>query len=78
MPINTDVKPLILALSQKKKKTLVSHIDKLEPDMANPKFVMVCVMAMAMVYVVAGWEPARATFYGGPNGEETLRTSFSF
>ncbi|KAG5536501.1 hypothetical protein RHGRI_024062 [Rhododendron griersonianum] len=34
---------------------------------------MVCVMAMAMVYVVAGWEPARATFYGGPNGEETLQ-----
>ncbi|KAI8543234.1 hypothetical protein RHMOL_Rhmol08G0201500 [Rhododendron molle] len=28
---------------------------------------------MAMVYVVVGWEPARATFYGGPNGEETLQ-----
>ncbi|KAH7850979.1 hypothetical protein Vadar_005452 [Vaccinium darrowii] len=40
--------------------------------MANPKFVIVFVVAMAMVYVVAGWEPARATFYGGPNGEETL------
>lgn len=47
--------------------------------MANPKFVMVCVMAiLAMVYVVAEWEPARATFYGGPNGEETLRKNFPF
>ncbi|KAI8543233.1 hypothetical protein RHMOL_Rhmol08G0201400 [Rhododendron molle] len=41
--------------------------------MANPKFVIVWVMAMAMVYVVVGRELARATFYGGPNGEETLQ-----
>lgn len=64
--MNTDGKPLVLALC------------KVEPNMANPKFVIVCVMAMTMVYVVVGWEPARATFYGGSNGEETLRMSFFF
>ncbi|KAE9467186.1 hypothetical protein C3L33_00901, partial [Rhododendron williamsianum] len=48
---------------------LDSHAEELGTELV---YVDAAEGAGAVVSMV-GWEPARATFYGGPNGEETLR-----